>query len=87
MHHVERSEVRVRGETPSSSTFYCGSYPDKNATDGSPSDHANAPVGLSLIARRLEEEKVVAMLELIKNVVGVDYEDPASEPGLNQQNL
>ena len=29
------------------------------------------PVGLSLVGRRLEEEKVVAMLQLITDVVGL----------------
>ena len=48
-------------------------------TDGGPQNHANALVGLSLIARRLEEEKVVAMLQLIKNTVGTDYDRPAGQ--------
>ena len=38
-----------------------------------PSKFENSPVGLSVIGRRLEEEKVVAMLQLISDVVGVDY--------------
>jgi hypothetical protein len=33
--------------------------------DGHPKNHENALVGLAIIARRLEEEKVVAMMELI----------------------
>lgn len=41
--------------------------------DGKPENHENALVGLAIIARRLEEEKVVAMLELIGGVVGLDY--------------
>lgn len=35
--------------------------------DGSPMNHENAPVGLAIIARRLEEEKVVSMLEVIRD--------------------
>lgn len=31
------------------------------------------PVGLSLVARRLEEEKVVAMLQLITDVAGLHH--------------
>lgn len=41
--------------------------------DGNPENHENAPVGLAFIARRLEEEKVVAMLGVMEQVVGVDY--------------
>lgn len=37
--------------------------------DGSPKNHENALVGLAVIARRLEEEKVVAMLELISQAL------------------
>lgn len=40
---------------------------------GKPENHENALVGLALIGRRLEEEKVTAMLTLIRDVVGVDY--------------
>lgn len=42
--------------------------------DDKPENHANALVGLALIGRRLEEEKVTAMLQLLHEVVGVDYE-------------
>jgi amidase len=41
--------------------------------DGKPENHENALVGLALIGRRLEEEKVTAMLTLIRDVVVVDY--------------
>lgn len=40
---------------------------------GRPENHENALIGLAVIARRLEEEKVTAMLQLISDVVGVDY--------------
>ncbi|KAF2763882.1 amidase [Teratosphaeria nubilosa] len=40
---------------------------------GRPENHENALVGLALVGRRLEEEKVTAMLSLISEVVGVDY--------------
>lgn len=36
--------------------------------DERPENHENALVGLALIGRRLEEEKVVAMLQVIKSV-------------------
>ncbi|KAI0470770.1 amidase signature domain-containing protein [Xylariaceae sp. FL0804] len=39
-----------------------------------PERHENALVGLALIGRRLEEEKVTAMLGVMRDVVGVDYE-------------
>ena len=35
------------------------------AIDGSPKNHENALVGLVVIGRRLEEEKVTAMLSVI----------------------
>ncbi|KAI1774476.1 amidase signature domain-containing protein [Hypoxylon cercidicola] len=35
-----------------------------------PQNHENALVGLTLIGRRLEEEKVVAMLRVMKDIVG-----------------
>ncbi|KAH8898429.1 amidase [Thozetella sp. PMI_491] len=38
-----------------------------------PENHENALVGLALVGRRLEEEKITAMLTLIKEQVGVDY--------------
>ncbi|OQO08554.1 hypothetical protein B0A48_06424 [Cryoendolithus antarcticus] len=38
-----------------------------------PENHVNSPVGLALYGRRLEEEKVTAMLQVIHEVVGVDY--------------
>lgn len=38
-----------------------------------PERHENALVGLALIVRRLEEEKVTAMLRVMGDVVGVDY--------------
>ncbi len=41
--------------------------------DGGAEEHENALVGLVVIARRLEEEKVVAMLGVLEGVVGVDY--------------
>jgi amidase len=41
--------------------------------DEKPQNHENALVGLAVIARRLEEEKVTAMLEVLSRVVGVDY--------------
>ncbi|KAL8344232.1 hypothetical protein RB601_004661 [Gaeumannomyces tritici] len=40
---------------------------------GRPENHENALVGLVLIGRRLEEEKVTAMLKVMEQVVGVDY--------------
>ncbi|KAH7015942.1 amidase [Ilyonectria destructans] len=48
---------------------------DKEVMDyyGKPENHEDALIGLALIARRLEEEKVTAMLHVIRNVVGVDY--------------
>jgi amidase len=41
--------------------------------DEKPENHENAMVGLQLIGRRLEEEKVTAMLTLIRDVLGVDH--------------
>jgi amidase len=41
--------------------------------DGKPERHENALIGLTVIARRLEEEKVTAMLGVLSEVVGVDY--------------
>jgi amidase len=38
-----------------------------------PENHENTCIGLSLIGRRLEEEKITAMLHLMRDVVGVDY--------------
>ena len=38
--------------------------------DGTPEDHENAPVGLVVIGRRLEEEKVTAMLSVIAKSLG-----------------
>ncbi|KAI1879020.1 hypothetical protein JX265_003197 [Neoarthrinium moseri] len=38
-----------------------------------PENHENALVGLALIGRRLEEEKVTALLQVMKDVVGIDY--------------
>ena len=38
-----------------------------------PENHENALVGLALIGRRLEEEKITALLQVMKDVVGVDY--------------
>ncbi|KAH8681881.1 amidase signature domain-containing protein [Xylariales sp. PMI_506] len=38
-----------------------------------PENHENALVGLALIGRRLEEEKITALLKVMKDVVGVDY--------------
>ncbi|USP79355.1 putative amidase [Curvularia clavata] len=51
------------------------SVKDKEAMDyyEKPENHENALVGLQLIGRRLEEEKVTAMLTLIRNVLEVDY--------------
>lgn len=43
------------------------------SVDGKPQKHENALIGLVVIARRLEEEKVTAMLNEITKVVGVDY--------------
>ncbi|KAF7198401.1 Acetamidase [Pseudocercospora fuligena] len=37
-----------------------------------PSKFENSRVGLSVIGRRLEEEKVLAMLDLVSDIVGVD---------------
>ncbi|RMJ10274.1 hypothetical protein CDV36_010117 [Fusarium kuroshium] len=44
---------------------------DKEVMDyyGKPENHEDALIGLTLIARRLEEEKVTAMLHVIRNVV------------------
>jgi amidase len=39
-------------------------------SDGGPKNHENALVGLVVIARRLEEEKVVAMLDTISKALG-----------------
>jgi amidase len=41
--------------------------------DGKPENHENALIGLAVIGRRLEEEKVTAMLQVMQNVVGIDY--------------
>jgi amidase len=41
--------------------------------DGKPENHENALVGLAIIGRRLEEEKVTAMLDVITKAVGIDY--------------
>jgi amidase len=41
--------------------------------DGKPENHENALIGLALIGRRLEEEKVTAMLQVMQDVVGIDY--------------
>ncbi|KJX92655.1 fatty-acid amide hydrolase like protein [Zymoseptoria brevis] len=38
-----------------------------------PEEYKDAPVGLQIMGRRLEEEKVTAMMGLISDVVGVDY--------------
>lgn len=40
--------------------------------DGKPENHENALVGLVVTARRLEEEKVTAMLGVIKDCLRVD---------------
>lgn len=42
-------------------------------TDGKPENHENAPIGLTVIARRLEEERLVAMLDMISKVVPRDF--------------
>lgn len=39
--------------------------------DGNPGNHENALVGLVVIGRRLEEEKVTAMLTVIKETLAV----------------
>jgi len=39
---------------------------------GKPENHENALVELVVIARRLEEEKVVAMLEVIEDALAVE---------------
>ncbi|KAK4498812.1 hypothetical protein PRZ48_009322 [Zasmidium cellare] len=39
---------------------------------GGPTNHKNAPVGLAVIGRRLEEEKVTAMLKILSKIVGDD---------------
>jgi amidase len=41
--------------------------------DGNPKNHENALIGLALVGRRLEEEKITALLQIMKDVVGVDY--------------
>lgn len=41
--------------------------------DGKPENHEGALIGLTLTAKRLEEEKVTAMLHVVRDVVGVDY--------------
>lgn len=48
---------------------------DKEVMDyyGKPENHEDALIGLTLIARRLEEEKVTALLHVMRGVVGVDY--------------
>lgn len=46
---------------------------DFHTLDGGPQEHANALVGLVIVAGRLEEEKVVAMLDLIERVGVKDY--------------
>lgn len=37
-----------------------------NRSDGTPQNHENALIGLAIVARRLEEEKVTAMLDEIR---------------------
>jgi len=37
--------------------------------DGNPENHKNALIGLSITARRLEEEKVIAMLSIIQDAL------------------
>ncbi|KAK6081202.1 amidase [Seiridium cupressi] len=38
-----------------------------------PENHENALIGLALIGRRLEEEKITSLLKVMKSVVGIDY--------------
>lgn len=40
--------------------------------DKGPDNHRNGPVGLAVIGRRLEEEKVTAMLKVLSKIVGDD---------------
>ncbi|KAK5166529.1 putative amidase [Saxophila tyrrhenica] len=40
---------------------------------GCPENHENALIGLAIVGRRLEEEKVTRMLQVMSDVVGVDY--------------
>ncbi|CAG8976916.1 hypothetical protein HYALB_00011865 [Hymenoscyphus albidus] len=51
---------------------------------GGPQNHENAFIGLAVIARRLDEEKVVAMLELISKALikwqGKAYDQSPSQP-------
>lgn len=56
-------------------SIYCLREKDraKFILDGQPENHTNAPVGLALVGRRLEEEKVTAMLQVVSDIVGVDY--------------
>lgn len=39
-------------------------------TDESPKNHINAPVGLQLIGRQYDEEKIVAILSVIEKALG-----------------
>lgn len=66
--HVDQRKTRGREtDNPLLDTYLLP------VTDGRPENHENALVGLVLIGRRLEEEKVTAMLKLMEHVVGVDY--------------
>jgi Asp-tRNA(Asn)/Glu-tRNA(Gln) amidotransferase A subunit family amidase len=50
-------------------------------TDEHPSKFKNSPVGLTIIARRLEEEKVTAMLGLMQSL-GAPWSSKAKSPRL-----
>lgn len=39
------------------------------SVDDDPEDWRNAPIGLQLIGQRLEEEKVIAMLSVIRDAL------------------
>jgi hypothetical protein len=43
-----------------------------NSPDGTPKNHENALVGLAVIGRRLEEEKVTAMMDVITKCLEIN---------------
>ncbi|KAL8280151.1 hypothetical protein RQP46_007481 [Phenoliferia psychrophenolica] len=55
--------------TPFPAKRHGGVYPHHYGSHGSPDNHKNALVGLALVGRRLEEEKVTAMLSLLESIL------------------
>jgi amidase len=42
-------------------------------TDGGPEEYENAPVGLQIMGRRLEEEKITAIMQLVSDLIVADH--------------